>query len=365
MFTREARSWSFYSRNPYEEDDRQTVEQAPRSPVYVPEDHIPVYIPEPEHPEDLVSAEDEAPIPPLITILFSSTGPTYCYPYLYLHHLTSRRVDYPKADMPPRRDPTYYSRLGCADWHELTVLETEDAVAPCLAASGSDDLSNSAYHGVPRPHGVLLSFDGLLQLAGELWNLKVKGTDVVAYNQRFQELALLSDRMFPEETDKIKRYVGHFKKDCPQWKNKNQGNGNGVAKAYAVGVAGQNPDNNVVTGSVSLNNLGFPVCLITDLIYSKDKRAEPRRASEIILELLKKGGVPRSNPLKIGHLYDTNGGFCQFLGIAAKLWFCAPDVNAKGKVVFALKIWKAISVFGTSWYGVIDHKRRADVVLML
>ncbi|GKG31049.1 hypothetical protein Tco_0423537, partial [Tanacetum coccineum] len=39
---------------------------------------------------------------------------------------------------------------------------------------------------------------------------------------------------------------GHFKKDCPQWKNNNQGNGNAVARAYAVGVAGQNPDNNVV-----------------------------------------------------------------------------------------------------------------------
>ncbi|GKF69878.1 hypothetical protein Tco_0202935, partial [Tanacetum coccineum] len=37
----------------------------------------------------------------------------------------------------------------------------------------------------------------------------------------------------------------HFRKDCPQWKNKNQGNGNGVARAYAVGVAGQNPNNNV------------------------------------------------------------------------------------------------------------------------
>ncbi|GJY19357.1 putative reverse transcriptase domain-containing protein [Tanacetum coccineum] len=33
----------------------------------------------------------------------------------------------------------------------------------------------------------------------------------------------------------------------PQWKTKNQGNGSGVARAYAVGVAGQNPDNNVVT----------------------------------------------------------------------------------------------------------------------
>ncbi|GKF52667.1 reverse transcriptase domain-containing protein, partial [Tanacetum coccineum] len=46
------------------------------------------------------------------------------------------------------------------------------------------------------------------KIKAEMWNLKVKGTDVVAYNQRFQELALLSDRMFPEETDKIERYVG-------------------------------------------------------------------------------------------------------------------------------------------------------------
>ncbi|GJW25346.1 reverse transcriptase domain-containing protein [Tanacetum coccineum] len=46
------------------------------------------------------------------------------------------------------------------------------------------------------------------KIEAELWNLKVQGTDVVAYNQRFQELALLSDRMFPEEADKIERYVG-------------------------------------------------------------------------------------------------------------------------------------------------------------
>ncbi|GKA71064.1 putative reverse transcriptase domain-containing protein [Tanacetum coccineum] len=224
------------------------------------------------------------------------------------------------------------------------------------------------------------------KIEAELWNLKVQGTDVVAYNQRFQELALLSDRMFPEEADKIEnsggysrcnwldgkrinpwlktrgswktlleitkptsrtkgriqaglmlpgtvtgnrmkglnldvpsvtstitvlvhqnaltagnlatwpRTVGaglrlqttttaitiitttvttttqepkgqiqmplfalsvlrrHFRSNCPQWKTKNQGNGSGVARAYAVGVAGQNPDNNVVTGTFLLNN---------------------------------------------------------------------------------------------------------------
>ncbi|GKF58127.1 reverse transcriptase domain-containing protein, partial [Tanacetum coccineum] len=46
------------------------------------------------------------------------------------------------------------------------------------------------------------------KLEAELWNLKVIGTDVVKYNQRFQELALLCVRMFPEESGKIERYVG-------------------------------------------------------------------------------------------------------------------------------------------------------------
>ncbi|GJT21031.1 hypothetical protein Tco_0890968 [Tanacetum coccineum] len=46
------------------------------------------------------------------------------------------------------------------------------------------------------------------KLEVEMWNLKVKGTDVVSYNQRFQELALMCARMFPEESDKIEKYVG-------------------------------------------------------------------------------------------------------------------------------------------------------------
>ncbi|GJT22055.1 putative reverse transcriptase domain-containing protein [Tanacetum coccineum] len=42
----------------------------------------------------------------------------------------------------------------------------------------------------------------------EIWDLKVKGTDLTSYTQRFQELALLCGRMFPEESDKIEKYVG-------------------------------------------------------------------------------------------------------------------------------------------------------------
>ncbi|GKF01639.1 reverse transcriptase domain-containing protein, partial [Tanacetum coccineum] len=36
----------------------------------------------------------------------------------------------------------------------------------------------------------------------------VKGIDVVAYNRRFQQLALMCARMFPEEVDKIEKYIG-------------------------------------------------------------------------------------------------------------------------------------------------------------
>ncbi|GJR14276.1 putative reverse transcriptase domain-containing protein, partial [Tanacetum coccineum] len=51
----------------------------------------------------------------------------------------------------------------------------------------------------------------------------------------------------------------HFKKDCPKLKNNNNrgnrvGNAKAQAKVYAVGNAGANPDNNVITGTFLLNN---------------------------------------------------------------------------------------------------------------
>ncbi|GJX72014.1 reverse transcriptase domain-containing protein [Tanacetum coccineum] len=42
----------------------------------------------------------------------------------------------------------------------------------------------------------------------EIWNLKVKGTDVVSYTQCFQELVLMCERMFLEESDEVEKYVG-------------------------------------------------------------------------------------------------------------------------------------------------------------
>ncbi|GKE86710.1 reverse transcriptase domain-containing protein, partial [Tanacetum coccineum] len=42
----------------------------------------------------------------------------------------------------------------------------------------------------------------------ELWNLVVKGNDLTAYTQRFQELILLCTRTVPDEEDRVERFIG-------------------------------------------------------------------------------------------------------------------------------------------------------------
>ncbi|GJU82255.1 putative reverse transcriptase domain-containing protein [Tanacetum coccineum] len=42
----------------------------------------------------------------------------------------------------------------------------------------------------------------------KLWNLTVKGNDLTAYTQRFQELVLLCTRMVPNEEDRVERFIG-------------------------------------------------------------------------------------------------------------------------------------------------------------
>ncbi|GJX67164.1 hypothetical protein Tco_0302891 [Tanacetum coccineum] len=137
----EARSWSIPSEDPYEEAAQQLFEQAPRHLEYVPEKHIPGYIPEPEHPEDLVPAEDEAPIPLLppsflslrirplspralevemrdvVSAFYHSLHPSGTPPLLPIPlpaPSTSRRADIPEADTPPwKRLLLTTPRPGC------------------------------------------------------------------------------------------------------------------------------------------------------------------------------------------------------------------------------------------------------------
>ncbi|GJZ00504.1 putative reverse transcriptase domain-containing protein [Tanacetum coccineum] len=88
------------------------------------------------------------------------------------------------------------------------------------------------------------------ELVGHDTAYNVKGTDVMSYNQHFQELVLMCDRMFPEESNVVEKNrpaaannnqrsqetnqrvltcyecgaQGHFKSDCPKLKNGNQWN---------------------------------------------------------------------------------------------------------------------------------------------
>ncbi|GJT06728.1 putative reverse transcriptase domain-containing protein [Tanacetum coccineum] len=297
-----------------------SVHSEARSWKYVPEDHVPVYIPEPEHPEDLVPAEDEAPIPPLPpsflaprirpphtraamsqdvslrTILSFTTFPSGTPPLLPIPlpvPSTSRRADIPEADMPPRkRLLLILPRLGvdvctressefCTRHHdaqkdraavraEIELLET-GGTSPRVywQRQATDDLTVQRYNAVPTPGGwirvdtledTVFSKNGTKRKLHEVnpGNSDKKpyeGTKPLCpnvtspYGPLYSNIALTA-RNFGH----LAKDVGHFKKDCPQWKNKNQGNGNGVARAYAVGVAGQNPDNNVVTGTFLLNN---------------------------------------------------------------------------------------------------------------
>nr|GEU53104.1 putative reverse transcriptase domain-containing protein [Tanacetum cinerariifolium] len=120
------------------------------------------------------------------------------------------------------------------------------------------------------------STKGIVGVALTWWKSHVK---TVGHDAAYEELALLCERMFPEESDKIEKSSGnantgnnqrtteanqrgngcykcgaqgHFKRAFLKLKNKNHGNqgrnGNAPAKVYVVGNPGTNPDFNVVTG---------------------------------------------------------------------------------------------------------------------
>ncbi|GJZ46770.1 hypothetical protein Tco_0600602 [Tanacetum coccineum] len=112
----EVRSWSILSEDPYEEAARQLLEQAPHSPEYVPdpmelEDRVPVYIPQLEHPEDLVPAEDEAPIETYITEIASAPTPPLPPPSFLPSLIRPPRTRAAMAQMRAAAPSTYHPLL--------------------------------------------------------------------------------------------------------------------------------------------------------------------------------------------------------------------------------------------------------------
>nr|GEV50560.1 hypothetical protein [Tanacetum cinerariifolium] len=102
------------------------------------------------------------------------------------------------ADRNTNGDDNHNSGTGNAlTWWNSHVKTTTPEAAHALPWRTLKKMMTDKYY--PRGKIKKLEF--------KIWNLKVKGTDVVAYSQRFQELALMCDRMFPEEIDKVKKYV--------------------------------------------------------------------------------------------------------------------------------------------------------------
>ncbi|GJW50542.1 putative reverse transcriptase domain-containing protein [Tanacetum coccineum] len=105
---------------------------------------------------------------------------------------------------------------------------------------------------------------------------------------------------------------GHFKRDCPKLKNNNYGNqggnGNALAKVYAVGCAGTNPDSNVVTGMFLLNNRYASVLFDTGADRSFVSTAF---SSQIDI-----------TPSTLDHYYDVELAYGRIIGLNAIIRRC-------------------------------------------
>nr|GEW86581.1 putative reverse transcriptase domain-containing protein [Tanacetum cinerariifolium] len=115
----------------------------------------------------------------------------------------------------------------------------------------------------------------LQRLEQELYNLKLKRTDIDGYTNRFHELALLCPRMVKPEQVKVEQYIrglsknirgdvtssrpagideaGHRKRDCPKLKKNEQG-GNNCGSVYKLRAVDAQQDPKVITGTFLLNN---------------------------------------------------------------------------------------------------------------
>ncbi|GJU87528.1 putative reverse transcriptase domain-containing protein, partial [Tanacetum coccineum] len=82
-------------------------------------------------------------------------------------------------------------------WWNAHVKTTTPEVAHVMPCATLKKMMTDKYY----PRGEIKKVEN------KMWNLKVKGTDVVAYNRRFQQLALMCYRIFTEEVDKIEKYI--------------------------------------------------------------------------------------------------------------------------------------------------------------
>ncbi|GJS52951.1 putative reverse transcriptase domain-containing protein [Tanacetum coccineum] len=279
----EARSWSIPSEDPYEEAARQLLEQAPRSPEYVPdpielEDHVPVYIPEPEHPEDLVPAEDEAPTPPLPPFFLSLRTPPLL-PMPLPAPSTSRRADIPEVDTPPQKRLLLTTPIPSCEVRESSTAAARQP-GPTMAHKVDYSLVDTmetrfrdtkkrmmtalemvnmwvSYQRLAYEQESMETRQALARSKAYCRALEVRVTVLETEVRRHEWQRQAADDFAVRQMRCLRNYP-HISVDrCLFLRNNDRGNQAGndraLAKVYVVGNAGANPDN-VVAGTFLLNN---------------------------------------------------------------------------------------------------------------
>nr|GEU39056.1 RNA polymerase beta subunit, chloroplastic [Tanacetum cinerariifolium] len=120
--------------------------------------------------------------------------------------------------------------IGLTQWNALTWLNSHVKTVGHDTAYG---MSWKSLKKITTDKYCLRS--EIKKLKIKIWNLKVKGTNVVSYTTRFQELALMCGRMFPEESDEVEKQAENKRKhennnQAQQQSPKKQN----VARSYSV-----------------------------------------------------------------------------------------------------------------------------------
>ncbi|GJW48136.1 reverse transcriptase domain-containing protein [Tanacetum coccineum] len=190
----------------------------------------------------------------------------------------------------------------------------------------------------------------------ELWNLKVKGNDVLTYTEHFQELTLICTKFVANETKKIDKYIsglpdniyGSVKSSRPKTLDETIELANDFMDQKLRTYAERQTDNKRKADDSSRNNHGHQqqpfkrqnvakrVYNIVYILYKK----EHEEHLKAILELLKKE-----------KLY-AKFSKCEFW--IRRKNYTTHDLEL-GLVVFALKIWRHY-LYGTKCTVFTDHK---------
>ncbi|GJX01780.1 putative reverse transcriptase domain-containing protein [Tanacetum coccineum] len=118
--------------------------------------------------------------------------------------------------------PPWFKKMGSVFYISNCAMENQVKFATCTFLRNALTWWNSHMKTVTQDVAYAMDWKALKKMMTdkyyprgeikkleiELWNLKVKGTDVVSYTLCFQELTLMCGRIFHEESDEVEKYDG-------------------------------------------------------------------------------------------------------------------------------------------------------------